>query len=514
MKKIIENLLALLQELPNILQILFYGGAIIILTGLYFKLFPGADINEKAYTNLMSARPDDSLITSSGSSGNYIFITPDKDNNLTYWPNLKDFMTLVRKEKGGFKSTPYTDQMKKGTYCGFQLDFKFGYSDRLSIQNWFLGLGGENLRLPKVFGLYESDSQEFTLSKSAKGGTLCQEYLYGVSGAEVTTTLIDSDKACIANGNDSVCSRTRMANWLDRDGILKEHLERGITAAAVSTMGQIKRCKQIQSINSGSLPDFCSAYLGSPLIDNELKVIKQRQKALAALDELDLKACYNPISGEISCAVDALAASPISKPHTGKSPSLFNKAWASNTGSLDTFNAEIGNTTFMQTFSTLVTLTASKQQWIAFEDDEIAIRRDVSRVYYGTTLPTINDIGETITVNNKRVFQITLAEPDILAIDRWATDFAILHDGVIEELLKPGVTNEKGISGYLNEKSLESLKDAIAVSRISAITNSNQILSDRYTTVDGIVNLKKNSQTSSDKPFALFANKALQLFSH
>ena len=506
-----KNLLKLIEDIPNILRFLLYGVAVIALVWVVkIVFFPKIDTQLKLLTNLMLATPSDSLITSSGRSGNFIYITKNVGNGdgLIYWSDYSMLQEKVIQEQRK-SPKPYTAINQHGSLCVFETDFSFGYKDRAKGLAYFQNKKGAPLLYPALFSSNPIYTDELTLKSQNVANAYCHSYFNGTGDAVVTRP--DLKTPC--KKVDGNCGKSRISAWLNRDGVLRTHLEQGIKSAAAAALGELKRCERIRLIKSyaadkSTLPKFCQSYIGTDgNFISHGTIYAQYIKAKVHLNSLvdddtgEIDICYDAITGSVCSKKTEVASGNIFQSNTDSSTSgfdLVSKAFAGDeTLNADpmpeTFPESISNTSYLLTFSTIATYSAKKKRFIFWDDDEFAFRRDVSKVYYGTTIPNFVSTSTLGPISN-----VILPSPARQAIDQWTVDYGVVYDGKLNVLNEPKYTDNMHLTTLLNEKIKDSLDDALKFYDREAIERSREILNDRYSSDNSLISFEAtNGKTST-----------------
>lgn len=489
MPKFFENLLSFLQAFPRYVQLSFY--ILIIIAGVYFyNAITGTQSSSlEGYSHLVSSRPSDALITSSGTSGNYVFVTRHDDSPLTYWPSYQAFEKKREASKQGrFKGEKYSDLVKYGTLCVYNADFSFGYKDRGRIASWFSGNTTSAFSLPTILSANIYSQQNMATKK--QGVILankCMEYVSGVD--QVKSQWAQLNQEC-KKEDEGACLKQRMARWLQNDKVLKDHLKQGVISVAAVASGELSRCKLISANSNASViePNYCSAYQRNEQYISQNSINTNLTMAMRYLDTLDLNQCYLPQSGGLNtlaqCDIDA----PVQILEQTKQASsaalfsVFNKAYAAGeeTRQNAAFPEKVTNTAFMQTYSTLAVFSAIHEKWFNAKDDEYAFRKDVSQVYFGVDIPTSVNPLQTVTLGNSTGYKLYLAEPDVKSINRWTQDYGYIYDGNANLLNTVAQKMGGSIYSILNQKIQVLLDDAIKRNEKHAIAQAKKILENRY----------------------------------
>ncbi len=518
MKTFILRLMALLQELPRIMQFTLYAAACMTLWLAYNHYSQYQTVTEQSYTNLVATSPNDTIFSSSGRTGNFIYITQE-NNKTKYWSDLAKLNSL-QDEK----------DIKDGALCVYNIDFKFGYSNRASVIVDLL-TSNRDVPLPTLIATNTISNNEFYLSnKGATTALNCTGYLSGhltsLSSPNLTPTPLNT--RCKANPNQ--CAKFRVAQWLAKDNVLKEHLKRGILTAGTAAEEFIHTCTdnisnencQLIALNTivstinGDLPASDSEInkdnqlTTANKIDLLIGLLKIRlQKKLAKLDLMDMKN-YDPLQGQSTNQKDAIRwdqkdnykvnayAQLKQLPEIISSPSATSiwptSAFANNTQPTNnntnvhrkyaqkiSLPSSLNNAAYMMTFSTVVSLSTSKKRKFFWKDDEYAVRRDVSQVFMGSNIPK-NVPTKTINIDGKKIQVANLESPKVLAINRWIADKVVMFDGKLNVL--PNIDNPqhkgKSIDEVLNEKIQHNLHAAIKQHSLLGQQESKKILRDRY----------------------------------
>lgn len=463
----------------RLLFLVFFLGA---LWFLYHIVNPKAEVTLSVYTNLMSEREDDSLITSSGQMGNYVFWVREEDQNKlsaqirnsemfkrlvdgTYWKDFSYVQALDYKEGGWVKNVYRTilnnkthGMVKNGALCTYEIDFTVGYdaAQKGKTIAWFMNPDSNisELSYPDVFSVNLNKAGRDSLKQDEKLVESCKAYLFGKPTDNVRGTKL---------------AKSRVRQWLKEDGVWLAHMKQGLTQIAYAANTQLYLCK------ASSNKELCKHNAKA----TDVTIRKNLEEALKQVEEKTIE----------PAKLDRLRPRK-TQTFAWRKP----KVEQANAFSLvPNAYADISiNTSFLATFSTMATVSMTKRRFIVGKDDEYAFRRDMAEVYYGAPMPDINNIS--IFSADKYISQIE--EPSVVAINRWTDDFGVAYDGKLNELTNRNNLDQKSLEEFLNDEILQSLDAAIARNHNHAVAMAKDYFRNRYGTEKTIISFTKPKEKS------------------
>lgn len=450
------NLLGIARVLSlSIISIILFAGAIVGYR-VYTFLWPHPQVHRYTNTSYLSDKQADQLITSSARIDQFVaFVDSDEGSKEAVVP-VYDLKELYQGRVG--------EQKVKSDVivCVYTIDVYFGYNDRDAAQ---VSLLREELLFPDILAI---NVLRYLEHPRDKAGSIrrCHDYIHSAI--------------------DRSGYKHHIFDWMRNDKVWAEHMAQGARTLLTETIFSNQAAEL-------AMPKASAGHLSSDDITKSESNGPEHAIQKCGGDVDNLPSFVAQKIDTLSSCVKPWEATPKLRNEKCLNDTVFIEESSGKENGGEEVSAQRG--VYKVTFSTLAMVDASgRKGLIPFTlDDELVMRRDISKVTYGSAIRNPRMILPDWL--GRKVLNVP--RPRQLTIDRSISKLLIFGNSDLDELSKglEGVP----ISSAINNEILKSLELAIDTHEPLAIRNAEQIIIQQLSiAVDEGVAIKFEPTVESD----------------